>query len=98
MALILAATVWILGVPAVAACLYLLVLTLLSAALPVPAPSARKLRFDVIVPAHNEESVIAAVVASLKRIDWPADQYRVIVVADNCTDADRKSVVEGKSV
>jgi cellulose synthase/poly-beta-1,6-N-acetylglucosamine synthase-like glycosyltransferase len=74
-------------VPAVAACLYLLVLTLLSAALPVPAPSARKLRFDVIVPAHNEESVIAAVVASLKRIDWPADQYRVIVVADNCTDA-----------
>jgi cellulose synthase/poly-beta-1,6-N-acetylglucosamine synthase-like glycosyltransferase len=85
--LILTAAVWILGVPAVAACLYLLVLTLLSAALPVPAPSARKLRFDVIVPAHNEETVIAAVVASLKRIDWPADQYRVIVVADNCTDA-----------
>jgi 1,2-diacylglycerol 3-beta-glucosyltransferase len=85
--LILTAAVWILGVPAVAACLYLLVLTLLSAALPVPAPSARKVRFDVIVPAHNEEPVIAAVVASLKRIDWPADQYRVIVVADNCTDA-----------
>jgi cellulose synthase/poly-beta-1,6-N-acetylglucosamine synthase-like glycosyltransferase len=84
---ILTATVWILGVPAVAACLYLSVLTLLSAALPLPARSARKLRFDVIVPAHNEESVIGAVIASLKGIDWPADQFRVIVVADNCTDA-----------
>jgi cellulose synthase/poly-beta-1,6-N-acetylglucosamine synthase-like glycosyltransferase len=59
----------------------------LSAALPPLPPSRRKLRFDVIVPAYNEESVIAAVVASLKRIDWPADQYRVVVVADNCTDA-----------
>jgi 1,2-diacylglycerol 3-beta-glucosyltransferase len=84
--LILTAVVWLLGVPALAACLYLLVLTLLSAALPVPAPSSRKLRFDVIVPAHNEETVIAAVVGSLKRMDWPADLYRVIVVADNCTD------------
>lgn len=73
--------------PAVGACLYLLVLTLLSAALPLPAPSARKLRFDIIVPAHNEESVIGSVIASLRRIDWPADQFRVVVVADNCTDA-----------
>jgi cellulose synthase/poly-beta-1,6-N-acetylglucosamine synthase-like glycosyltransferase len=84
---ILAAAVWILGVPAVGASTYLLVLTLLSAALPVPPRSTRKLRFDVIVPAHNEESVIASVVASLKRIDWPSDQFRVVVVADNCTDA-----------
>jgi cellulose synthase/poly-beta-1,6-N-acetylglucosamine synthase-like glycosyltransferase len=85
--LIFTAAVWILGVPAVAASLYLFGLTLLSAALRLPPPSQRKLRFDVIVPAHNEESVIASVVASLKRIDWPADQFRVIVVADNCTDA-----------
>lgn len=84
---ILIAAVWILGVPAVAACFYLLALTLLSAALPLPAPSARKLRFDVIVPAHNEESVIGNVIASLKRIDWPADLFRLVVVADNCTDA-----------
>jgi cellulose synthase/poly-beta-1,6-N-acetylglucosamine synthase-like glycosyltransferase len=84
---ILVAVVWILGVPAVAACLYLLALTLLSAPLPLPRPSARRLRFDVIVPAHNEESVIGAVIASLRRIDWPAEQFRVVVVADNCTDA-----------
>jgi cellulose synthase/poly-beta-1,6-N-acetylglucosamine synthase-like glycosyltransferase len=76
-----------LGAPAVAACLYLLILTLLSGRPAVRAPLARKLRFDVIVPAHNEEPVIANVVASLKRLDWPADCFRIVVVADNCTDA-----------
>jgi cellulose synthase/poly-beta-1,6-N-acetylglucosamine synthase-like glycosyltransferase len=85
--LLLSSLVWILGIPAIAACLYLLGLTILSAALPLLPASSRKLRFDVIVPAHNEESVIAEAVASLKRIDWPADQFRVVVVADNCTDA-----------
>jgi 1,2-diacylglycerol 3-beta-glucosyltransferase len=39
------------------------------------------------VPAHNEEFVLAHVIASLQRIDWPADRFRVVVVADNCTDA-----------
>src|SRR5262249_30722978 len=63
-----------------------LVLTLLSGALPVPPRSQRQLRFDVIVPAHNEEAIIADAIASLQRIDWPADRMRINVVADNCTD------------
>ena len=84
---ILTLALWIVALPATAACLYLLGLTVLSAALPVPAPSARKLRFDIIVPAHNEESVLERVIGSLKRLDWPPDRLRVIVVADNCTDA-----------
>lgn len=45
------------------------------------------LRFDIIVPAHNEESSVAETVASLKAVDYPADLFRVIVVADNCDDA-----------
>jgi 1,2-diacylglycerol 3-beta-glucosyltransferase len=84
---LLLAALWISALPAVAACAYLLGLTVLSAALPLPAPSRRQLRFDVIIPAHNEESVIARVVGSLEHLEWPADRYRVIVVADNCTDA-----------
>jgi cellulose synthase/poly-beta-1,6-N-acetylglucosamine synthase-like glycosyltransferase len=84
---ILFLALWILMLPAVAACLYLLGLTLLSAALPPRAPSSRKLRFDIIVPAHNEEPVLANVIRSLQALDWPADQFRVVVVADNCTDA-----------
>ena len=76
-----------LALPATAACLYLLVLTLLSRAQPAPLRSSRRPRFDVIVPAHNEAAVIEGVVASLRKLDWPADGFRILVVADNCTDA-----------
>ena len=44
------------------------------------------MKFDVIVPAHNEAEVIERTVSSLRKIDWPADRFRVLVVADNCTD------------
>lgn len=76
-----------LGLPALAVSVYLLFFTLLSRALQIPARSTQRLRFDVIVPAHNEASVIEGVVASLRKLDWPADGFRIIVVADNCTDA-----------
>jgi cellulose synthase/poly-beta-1,6-N-acetylglucosamine synthase-like glycosyltransferase len=66
---------------------YLLVFTLLSATPRPPAATARKLKFDVIVPAHNEASVIERTVASLRKLDWPKDRFRIIVIADNCTDA-----------
>lgn len=60
-----------------------------------PPPSGRglgggknsSLRFDIIVPAHDEESGIAATVRSLLSVDYPTDLRRVIVVADNCGDA-----------
>ncbi len=75
------------ALPALLACLYLLLLTLLSAA-PRPAPvSSRQLRFDIIVPAHDEAAVIERTVASLSRLDWPPERFRVLVIADNCTDA-----------
>jgi cellulose synthase/poly-beta-1,6-N-acetylglucosamine synthase-like glycosyltransferase len=45
------------------------------------------LRFDVIVPAHDEETGIARTVASLLAMDWPKSNFRVLVVADNCSDA-----------
>ncbi len=76
-----------LALPAIAVSLYLLLLTLLSAAPAVALRSSRRLRFDVIVPAHNEAAVIEGVVASLRRLVWPADGFRVLVVADNCTDS-----------
>lgn len=77
----------VLAVPAVGACAYLLLSTLLSGAPRPPGRSSRNLRFDVIIPSHNEESVIERTVASARRLDWPADRFRVVVVADNCTDA-----------
>jgi len=76
-----------LAVPTCLACLYLLVLTLLSARLAPPPRASRSLRFDIVVPAHNEEQVIERTVRSLLQLDWPRGAYRVLVVADNCTDA-----------
>ena len=78
---------FVLALPATAISLYLLILTLLSHAPPVALRSSRRLRFDVIVPAHNEAAVIEGVVASLRKLDWPADGFRVLVIADNCTDS-----------
>lgn len=76
----------IIALPAAAACVYLLILTVLSRDLPLPPASARRMRFDVIVPAHNEVPVLSRVLGTLFLIDWPKDQFRIIVVADNCSD------------
>lgn len=78
---------FLLALPALLVSLYLLLFTLLSRTPPIPLSSSRQLRFDVMVPAHNEAAVIAGVVSSLRQLDWPADSFRIVVVADNCTDA-----------
>lgn len=77
---------FLLGVPAILASSYLLLATLLSARRTARPPAHRELRFDVIVPAHNEEAGIARTVDNLRKLDWPSDAYRIWVVADNCTD------------
>ena len=72
---------------AVLPCLgYLGLLTLFSAAKAAP-PVGKRTRFVIVVPAHNEESQIATTVGSLRAVDYPADMFRVLVVADNCSDA-----------
>ncbi|MDP9014192.1 MAG: glycosyltransferase family 2 protein [Pseudomonadota bacterium] len=75
-----------LALPAMFAGLYLLSCTLLSARPRRSARSQRQLRFDVVVPAHNEEAGIARTVENLLRLDWPQERFRVMVIADNCTD------------
>ncbi|HET9554415.1 MAG TPA: glycosyltransferase family 2 protein [Anaeromyxobacteraceae bacterium] len=75
------------ALPVLLAAGYLLLLTLASARRPPPAAAPPRLRFDLVVPAHDEEAGIAATVASLLALDWPAPLRRVVVVADNCRDA-----------
>jgi 1,2-diacylglycerol 3-beta-glucosyltransferase len=75
------------ALPATAACLYLLVLTLLSARSAPPPASHRTMFFDVIVPAHDEAAGIGKTISSLQQLDWPGARYRIVIVADNCTDA-----------
>ncbi len=63
----------------------LTVLALIMRGRSVP-PAARERRFAVVVPAHNEEAGIAATLASLASVDYPAGLREIIVIADNCTD------------
>ena len=46
-----------------------------------------KLHFTVIICARNEENVIAFPVKTCLEADYPQDKLRVVVCADNCTDA-----------
>jgi 1,2-diacylglycerol 3-beta-glucosyltransferase len=76
------------ALPVLAASLYLAILAVCArqSRVAVPSKGASALRFDVVVPAHNEEREIGQTVASLKAVDYAVDRFRVIVVADNCTD------------
>lgn len=41
----------------------------------------------VLIPAHNEEKLIASTVGTVLACSYPADRLNVLVVADNCDDA-----------
>ncbi len=51
-----------------------------------PLIKNKKHKFMMILPAHNEASVIGALVESLQALDYPKDLYDIYVIADNCTD------------
>lgn len=44
-------------------------------------------RFVVLVPAHDEEMVIAATLESLAAQEYPRNLFDIVVIADNCTDS-----------
>lgn len=68
--------------------LYLVILALASFARPRPtARPSRVPRLVVLVPAHNESELIGRCVRSLRDQSYPAASYRVVVIADNCTDS-----------
>lgn len=50
------------------------------------APVAPKIKFAIVIPAHNESELIGETLASIKRSNYPKELYEVIVVADNCDD------------
>ena len=43
-------------------------------------------KFMALIPAHNEEKVVANLVESLKKQNYPKDKLDIYVIADNCTD------------
>jgi cellulose synthase/poly-beta-1,6-N-acetylglucosamine synthase-like glycosyltransferase len=65
---------------------YLGLLALLSGRLFAVASSGQRWRVAVVVPAHDEREGIAATVLNLLALDYPREDFRVVVVADNCSD------------
>ena len=55
------------------------------ALLTTKAPSEMP-RLLFLVPAHNEERMIESCVRSLTALQYPADRFAVVVLADNCSD------------
>lgn len=47
---------------------------------------ARSRRFRVVVPAHNEETVITSLVSDLRSLTYPSDMFTITVLADRCSD------------
>jgi hypothetical protein len=51
-----------------------------------PSGPPSTLPLVVLVPAHDEESILGTALDSLDRQDHPPDRWEVLVLADNCTD------------
>lgn len=51
-----------------------------------PILEKKENRFMAIIPAHNEDAVVANLVESLKKQNYPKELYDIYVIADNCTD------------
>jgi cellulose synthase/poly-beta-1,6-N-acetylglucosamine synthase-like glycosyltransferase len=49
-------------------------------------PVSSDANFAILIPAHNEESILLNLLESLSALVYPKDRYTVYVVADNCTD------------
>ena len=63
-----------------------------------PLKLNKKHRFMAIIPAHNEEAVIANLVESLKKQNYDKELYDIYVIADNCTDNTAKVAKEAGAI
>jgi len=57
-----------------------------------------KVRFGIIIPAHNEELFLGRLLKSINKQNYPSDMFKVVVVADNCTDRTAQIGVENNAM
>jgi cellulose synthase/poly-beta-1,6-N-acetylglucosamine synthase-like glycosyltransferase len=76
-----------LGVAVSLSLLYHYILAIAGWSRPRPLSEASEdYRFAVLIPAHNEESVLASTLETLTALKYPRDRWDAYVVADHCTD------------
>lgn len=49
-------------------------------------PAVNQHKYAILIPARNEAPVIANLISSIKKQDYPQELITIFVVADNCTD------------
>src|SRR5262249_32852895 len=49
-------------------------------------PAVAQTTFAILIPAHNEETILHKLLESLSELAYPEELYSVYVIADNCTD------------
>ena len=54
--------------------------------------------FAIIVPAHDEVTLIARTVGYMRAFDYPQERYSIHVVADNCSDATHRLAIEAGAI
>ena len=59
----------------------------------IPVSDVKK-RFAVLIPARNEQGVIAPLIESLKKQNYPDELYDIIAVPNNCTDDTERVAAE----
>ena len=45
-----------------------------------------KKRYGIIIPARNEETVVAGLIESIRKNDYPQERVQIFVIAHNCSD------------
>ena len=74
-------------IPATIAAVYYVVLTSIGWRLTDrPADGSSKTRFAILIPAHNEDRVLAETMRAVAASRYPNRLIRTLVIADNCTD------------
>lgn len=51
-----------------------------------PGPDEPLNYFAILVPAHDEELLVATLCKSLLQIDYPREKFEIFIIADNCSD------------
>lgn len=51
-----------------------------------PVTATPATRFAIIIPARNEDRIIRYTIDQMKTLNYPANLYDILVIADNCTD------------
>lgn len=76
-----------LALPVFYLCILSLSALLVSKRRALPQEMQSELTFAVLIPAHNEASILGTLLHSLSELAYPGKLFAVYVIADNCTDA-----------